>query len=124
MCLLRLRCRELAQIGISSGLISEADGNAIKELLRKGPVSVALNWTDVLPKAKQVAAAAAAGTAGTQAQLRKIASSSLAGRISTLAGQSPRFSSRCSGTMTDQTEDGLCIYACWHFVWIVCLLSV
>jgi hypothetical protein len=44
----------LAQIGISSGLISEADGNAIKELLRKGPVSVALNWTDVLPKAKQV----------------------------------------------------------------------
>lgn len=46
--------RELAQIGISSGLISEADGNAIKELLRKGPVSVALNWTDVLPKANKV----------------------------------------------------------------------
>jgi hypothetical protein len=52
--LLWLCRRELAQIGISSGLISEADGNAIKELLRKGPVSVALNWTDVLPKAKQV----------------------------------------------------------------------
>jgi hypothetical protein len=51
---LLLCCRELAQIGISSGLISEAEGNAIKELLRKGPVSVALNWTDVLPKAKQV----------------------------------------------------------------------
>lgn len=50
----RVCCRELAQMAISAGLISEADGNAIKELLKKGPVSVALNWTDVLPKANQV----------------------------------------------------------------------
>jgi hypothetical protein len=47
-------CRELAQVTIAAGLISQADGEAIKELLKRGPVSVALNWTDVLPKAQTV----------------------------------------------------------------------
>jgi hypothetical protein len=47
-------CRELAQITIPAGLLSQADGEAVKELLRKGPVSVALNWTDLMPKASKV----------------------------------------------------------------------
>lgn len=46
--------RELAQITLPAGLISQADGESIKELLRKGPVSVALNWTDLMPKASKV----------------------------------------------------------------------
>jgi hypothetical protein len=46
--------RELAQITIPAGLVSQADGEAIKELLRKGSVSVALNWTDLMPKASKV----------------------------------------------------------------------
>jgi len=46
--------RELAQITIPAGLISQADGEAIRDLLRKGPVSVALNWTDLMPKASKV----------------------------------------------------------------------
>lgn len=54
-----LRCRELAQITIPAGLLSQADGEALKELLRKGPVSVALNWTDLMPKASKVRPAAA-----------------------------------------------------------------
>ncbi|KAI8469825.1 MAG: hypothetical protein J3K34DRAFT_393772 [Monoraphidium minutum] len=36
------------------GLVSQADGDALKALLRKGPVSVALNWTDLVPQAKKV----------------------------------------------------------------------
>jgi hypothetical protein len=49
-----LVCRELAQITVPAGLLSQADGEAIKDLLRKGPVSVALNWTDLMPKASKV----------------------------------------------------------------------
>lgn len=49
-----LRLRELAQITIPAGLLSQADGESLKELLRKGPVSVALNWTDLMPKASKV----------------------------------------------------------------------
>jgi hypothetical protein len=49
-------CRELAQITVPAGLLSQADGEAIKDLLRKGPVSVALNWTDLMPKASKVGA--------------------------------------------------------------------
>lgn len=46
--------RELAQMSLSAGLISQTDGEYIKDLLRKGPVSVALNWTDLMPKASKV----------------------------------------------------------------------
>jgi hypothetical protein len=46
----------LAGLTISAGLISEADGAALKELLRgRAPVTVALNWTDVLPRSNKVA---------------------------------------------------------------------
>lgn len=55
--LLLLSCRELAQIHIPAGLLSQGDGEALKELLRKGPVSAALNWTDLMPKASKVRAA-------------------------------------------------------------------
>jgi hypothetical protein len=41
-------------MAISAGLISQDDGNYLKDLLKKGPVSVALNWTDLVPKAKKV----------------------------------------------------------------------
>eukprot|EP00879_Flechtneria_rotunda_P025785 GHRR01027431.1.p1 GENE.GHRR01027431.1~~GHRR01027431.1.p1 ORF type:complete len:246 (+),score=33.82 GHRR01027431.1:159-896(+) len=46
--------RELSQTAISAGLISQTDGDTIKGLLQKGPVSVALNWTDLMPKASKV----------------------------------------------------------------------
>lgn len=49
-----LRCRELAQMSISAGLISQPAGEYIKDMLRKGPVTVALNWTDLMPKANKV----------------------------------------------------------------------
>jgi hypothetical protein len=49
-----LHSRELAQITIPAGLLSQADGESLKELLRKGPLSVALNWTDLMPKANKV----------------------------------------------------------------------
>jgi hypothetical protein len=55
--LLLLCCRELAEIHIPAGLLSQGDGEALKELLRKGPVSVALNWTDLMPKASKVSPA-------------------------------------------------------------------
>lgn len=44
----------VAEITISAGLISQADGEYLKSLLRRGPVTVALNWTDVLPQARKV----------------------------------------------------------------------
>ncbi|GBF87811.1 vacuolar-sorting receptor-like protein [Raphidocelis subcapitata] len=47
--------RALAGLTISAGLISQEDGAALKELLRRGaPVAVALNWTDVLPRSSKV----------------------------------------------------------------------
>lgn len=45
---------ELGEVTISAGLISRADGDALKALLRRGPVAVALNWTDSLPRAERV----------------------------------------------------------------------
>jgi len=47
--------RELKELTISAGLISQADGQILKDLLKNGlTVSVALNWTDLLPKADKV----------------------------------------------------------------------
>ena len=46
--------RELQELTISAGLISQDDGEALKALLKKGgAITVALNWTDLLPKAKK-----------------------------------------------------------------------
>lgn len=47
-------CRELAELTISAGLISQEAGKQIKELMKVGPVTLALNWTDALPKRSQV----------------------------------------------------------------------
>lgn len=41
-------------MAIPAGLISQAAGNRLKELLKAGPVSVALNWTDSLPRSSTV----------------------------------------------------------------------
>lgn len=41
-------------MSISAALVSQPDGEYIKEMLRKGPVSVALNWTDLMPKTSKV----------------------------------------------------------------------
>ncbi|KIZ05710.1 Vacuolar-sorting receptor 2 [Monoraphidium neglectum] len=46
--------RLLGDLTLSAGLISQEDGAALKDLLRHGPVSIALNWTDVLPKQSKV----------------------------------------------------------------------
>jgi hypothetical protein len=46
--------RELASLTISAGLISQEDGRKLKDMLRQGPVAVALNWTDAFPKAQRV----------------------------------------------------------------------
>jgi hypothetical protein len=47
--------RELAALSISAGLISQGDGQRLKDMLRQGPVAVALNWTDAFPRAERVA---------------------------------------------------------------------
>lgn len=46
--------REAQDLTISAGLISQRDGDTLKALLSKGPVTVALNWTDLLPKKHKV----------------------------------------------------------------------
>ncbi|KIZ02215.1 Vacuolar-sorting receptor 2 [Monoraphidium neglectum] len=45
--------RQLQDLTISAGLISQQDGASLKALLKKGPVTVALNWTDLIPKAQK-----------------------------------------------------------------------
>ncbi len=49
------RGRELGELTISAALISQEDGEGLKQLLNKGSVTIALNWTDILPKAQKVA---------------------------------------------------------------------
>jgi hypothetical protein len=46
--------RELAALSISAGLVTQRDGQRLKDMLRQGPVAVALNWTDAFPKAERV----------------------------------------------------------------------
>jgi hypothetical protein len=45
-----IACRIIDTLTISAGLISQEAGNQIKELMKMGPVTLALNWTDALPK--------------------------------------------------------------------------
>lgn len=46
--------RMLNDVTISAALISLEDGAKLKSLLRQGSVTVALNWTDLLPRAPSV----------------------------------------------------------------------
>jgi hypothetical protein len=49
-----MACRELAELTISAGLISQEAGKQLKELMKVGVVTLALNWTDSLPKSSEV----------------------------------------------------------------------